>query len=351
MVGLTGLSYLDVFKLSYRMLVISLISATFAGMMYFVFFQYPYSPLSASKNAITFTLTPGTSVKGMVKQLQVIGALDPFQAQLFRWWIQFKGASKSLQAGEYIFSYSITPDALLAKLIKGDVVQYSLTFAEGSTFEENLKTISLHPAIKKTVSGKSNQEIMSMLGEPEIAPEGLLFPDTYYFTSNTTDIALLRRARLTMKEKVNVAWEKRDKGVIVQSPYEALILASIIEKEASVKEERYLVSGVFQQRLAKKMRLQADPTVSYGAHKKLGENLTRNDLKQDTPYNTYLHHGLPPTPIAMPGWDAIEAALHPSMSAALYFVAKGDGTHYFSNSLEEHNIAVFKYQRGIGPNE
>jgi UPF0755 protein len=239
-----------------------------------------------------------------------------------------------------------TPRALLEKMIKGQVVQYAIAFPEGGTFTQLLTILAAHPALQKTLPTKSPSEIMGLLGEPTLYPEGLFFPDTYYFTADMSDMDLLRRARKTMEDKLTQAWEKRDPNIRLNTPYEALILASIIEKETGHPEERFLVSGVFQRRLEKNMRLQADPTVIYGVRETFSHRLTREQLKQDTPYNTYMHKGLPPTPIALPSLKAIEAALHPASGAALYFVAKPDGTHYFSATLKEHNEAVAKYQRG-----
>lgn len=349
---LTAHSYLDVFSFNYKALSFSLLIAILltGTSAYYAFIHFLHSPLSTRQETTLFTLAPGVGVKVFVRQLENQGVVTHFQGQLLRWWIQLNGSQKSLQAGEYLIPANISPEILLEKFVKGEVVQYSITFSEGRTFEEILKQIMTHPAIKKTIENKSGQEIMGLLGE-DFPPEGLFFPDTYYFTAKMTDMALLQRARNTMQERLKVAWEKRDPRIILKTPYEGLILASIIEKEAAIKEERFLVSRVFHSRLAKNMRLQADPTVSYGLKNPTATVLTRDDLKKDTPYNTYLHKGLPPTPIALPGWEAIDAAFHPAESDAIYFVAKGDGTHYFSSTLKDHNIAVLKYQRGIPQNE
>lgn len=320
-------------------LLLGVVGASFYTCWYFL-----NHPLQEKQDKVRYLLAPGTGANGMVRQLKKQGILNPLQAKLFAWWIQYKHAEKLLKAGEYQFSLSITPEALLNKFMAGDVVQYSVTFIEGQTFDEMMAIVSKLPAIKRTLEGKSYQEIMALIGEPTKHPEGMFFPDTYYFTANMSDLNVLQRAHHLLKEKLHAAWNARSPDLSVKTPYEALILASIIEKEAVVDEERSLISGVFQRRLALDMRLQADPTVIYGVKNEYNGRLTKAQLKQETPYNTYLHKGLPPTPIAMPGMKAIYAALHPAQGDALYFVAKGDGRHYFSQSLNEHNQAVKEFQ-------
>ncbi|MFI4937917.1 MAG: endolytic transglycosylase MltG [Candidatus Berkiellales bacterium] len=309
------------------------------------FWVFPRQPFSHDSDIAIYNLTKGTSAKAMLEQFKRRGILTARQAQLFRWWIQIQGLEKSLQVGEYAIPLNITPRVLLEKLIKGDVLQHVLTVQEGSTIRETLMIMHQHPAIKKCLVGKSLPEIMALLGEPSLFAEGVFFPDTYYFTADLTDLALLRRARQTMNQRLNTIWAQRDPNVVLHSSYEALILASIIEKETGLDQERHIISGVFQRRLAKHMRLQADPTVAYGLSDFSGI-LTKEHLKQESPYNTYLHGGLPPTPIALPSMKSIIAACHPDKGEALYFVAKGDGGHYFSNTLADHNKAVEYYRRG-----
>ena len=313
---------------------------------YYLMRQFPYIPLNATDTPVTFNLTKGSGTKTITKQLQTQGVVNAWQGSLLRLWVRSQKAEKLLKAGEYQLSSHITPDQLLIKLIRGDVIQYELMFSEGLRFEQAMGLIQNHPAIKKTLQNKSLSEIMFLLGEKEVHPEGLFFPDTYYFIRDTTDIEILRRARQIMQNRLLAAWEQRSPGIVVKTPYEALILASIIEKEAKGIEERCLISGVFQRRLAKNMRLQADPTVIYGLGKEYSGNLTQAQLKQASPYNTYINKGLPPTPIALPGITAITAALHPDNGETLYFVAKGDGSHHFSVTLKDHNEAVKKYQLG-----
>ncbi|HRE30458.1 MAG TPA: endolytic transglycosylase MltG, partial [Candidatus Berkiella sp.] len=244
------------------------------------------------------------------------------------------------------------PAQLLQKWVKGDVIIHFFTVTEGMTFAQMMRAMQFHPAIKKTLWGQSEQQIMQSLGENGLIAEGLFFPDTYYFKANTTDKTLLLRARKIMSTKLNEAWQKRDLNIAIKTPYEALILASIIEKETGRDEEREKISGVFQRRLQKNMRLQADPTVVYGLKETYNGKITKEHLQSsDNLYNTYRHAGLPPSPIALPGLRSIEAVLHPDKSEALYFVAKGDGTHIFSKTLSEHNQAVAQYLQRMSNHE
>lgn len=312
---------------------------------YYLFFYFPHRALAENTDLITIELPLGSSVRGIAKQLEEEGILTHSQARLFCWWIQCKGIQTLLKAGVYTLTYNMTPQALLDKLIKGDVAQYALTLREGETIANVLEILAQHPAIKNDLADKSHSDLMTLLGEPHLFAEGLFFPDTYYFNANTSDIDFLRRARKTMEQKLMAAWEKRDPDIAINSPYEALILASIIEKETAKDNERFIISGVFHRRIQKNMRLQADPTVAYGI-KEFIKPLTKAHLKQDTPYNTYRYKGLPPTPIGLPSMQSINAALHPQEGDSLYFVSKGDGTHHFSATLDEHNEAVAKYRRG-----
>jgi UPF0755 protein len=223
-------------------------------------------------------------------------------------------------------------------------VQHALTIIEGWTFKQLMAAVRRHQALTQTLAGVEEQEVMSRLGLEAMHPEGWFYPDTYHFPKGTTDAEFLRRAHQRMTTFLQTAWEKRDKDLPLDSPYQALILASIIEKETGVPSERSKIAGVFIRRLRKGMRLQTDPTVIYGMGERYDGNIRRRDLVTDTPYNTYVHKGLTPTPIAMPSGMAIEAALHPEDGTALYFVATGDGGHHFSNTLEAHNEAVRKYQ-------
>jgi UPF0755 protein len=325
-----------------KYLAIASVSLLLLAFSYVAIF-FPFKPLNANSSLIYFQITQGSSVRTILSQLEDSQVIRPFEAPLFYAYIKLKGSHKGIQAGEYVFPRNITPAQLLDKFIKGDVIIHSFTVTEGMTFSQMLRAMQFHPAIKKTLWGKSPDEIMRELGESG-SPEGLFFPDTYHFKAKTTDKTLLLRARRTMDEKLTKAWQNRDKDIVLKSPYEALILASIIEKETGSDFEREKVSGVFQRRMLKNIRLQADPTVVYGLQDLYRGRITKENLQSvENPYNTYRHAGLPPGPIALPGIKSIEAALHPDKSEALYFVAKGDGTHVFSNTLLEHNQAVARY--------
>ncbi|MGE3317678.1 MAG: endolytic transglycosylase MltG [Candidatus Berkiella sp.] len=329
---MTGLKYLCITLLTLSLLAFS-----------YMMFLFPNQPLNANKANVFFQIQEGSTVKSIISQLEEQHIIRTVDAPFFYGYIKLKGLQKGIQAGEYVFPLNMTPVQLLQKFIKGDGIIHSLTVTEGMTFAQMLRAMQFHPAIKKTLWGKEASDIMLLLGETG-SPEGLFFPDTYHFKARTTDKTLLLRARKTMVNKLANAWERRDRNIVIQSPYEALILASIIEKETGSDNEREKISGVFQRRIQKKMRLQADPTVVYGI-KDYNGRITKEDLLSLNPYNTYRHAGLPPSPIALPGIKSIEAALHPDKSEALYFVSKGDGTHIFSNTLEEHNQAVAQYIR------
>ena len=255
------------------------------------------------------------------------------------------GAARRLQAGEYILQQGVTPRTLLEQLVDGKVSQYGLTLIEGNNFREMLQRIHEDPVLTHTLTDETDAEIMAMLGHPGQYPEGRFLPDTYYFTRGTTDIAFLARAWQAMSDQLESAWEKREEGLPFETPEQALILASIVEKETGVAEERPMIAGVFVRRMQRGMRLQTDPTVIYGMGDSFDGNLRLQDLRTDTPYNTYTRKGLPPTPIAMPGVDAIHAVLHPAKGKSLYFVAMGGGRHYFSTTLKQHNLAVDKFQK------
>jgi UPF0755 protein len=255
-------------------------------------------------------------------------------------------AAHRLQTGEYRITADMTPARLLETLTSGDVIQHALVIVEGQTFREVLATVRDSDALQMTLDLSDTSDIMVRLGHANEHPEGRLLPDTYHFPTGTTDVAFLQRAYNAMAEKLAAAWDGRDEDLPFRTPYEALILASIVEKETGQADERPMIAGVFVQRLRKGMRLQTDPTVIYGLGEEFDGNIRRRDLLADTPYNTYTRDGLPPTPIAMPGRHAIDAVMHPDEKGYLYFVARGDGSHYFSRTLKEHNQAVKKYQLG-----
>jgi UPF0755 protein len=238
---------------------------------------------------------------------------------------------------------------LLSLLSSGQVLLHSITFIEGSTFGDVRNALVAHDAVRNDNANRSDQDIMRALGEPDVHPEGQFFPDTYRFPRGTTDLELLAIAHRRMQEELRKAWEKRTPDLPLAGPYEALILASIVEKETALERERAQIAGVFTERLRRGMRLQTDPTVIYGMGVAYAGNIRRVDLSRDTPYNTYTRTGLPPTPIALPGLESLQAAVQPDMSGALFFVATGagDGSHYFSKTLAEHNLAVKRYLREL----
>ena len=249
-----------------------------------------------------------------------------------------------MQAGDYTLNKNVSPYQLLLSLNHGKSTQGSITFIEGKTFKLMRAKLAKNDAVKSTIADLTDAEVMRVVGKGEKHAEGLFFPDTFYFDRNTADIVLLKRAYESMQSKLTSAWANRADNLPYKNSYEALIMASIIEKETGKASERPMIAGVFLNRLRIGMRLQTDPTVIYGMGDKYNGNIRRKDLLTDTIYNTYTRDGLPPTPIAMPGLAAIEAALHPEKTKALYFVGKGDGSHAFSDSLLEHNRAVAKYQ-------
>ncbi len=251
-----------------------------------------------------------------------------------------------IKTGEYELPTGATMPDILALLVSGKSRQYSITFPEGRNFKEMLREIEKNPNLEHTLGDISNEALMAKIGATEKHPEGLFFPDTYFFEKRTTDVDLLKRAYGKMQTVLQQEWFNKAQHLPFNSPYQALIMASIVEKETAAKAERTLISGVFNRRLNQGMMLQTDPTVIYGMGDRYQGNIRAQDLHTETPYNTYKIKGLPPTPIAMPGREAIYAALHPDQSKnSLYFVSRGDGTHVFSATLSEHNQAVNKFQR------
>jgi UPF0755 protein len=306
------------------------------------FFRFQYQTVSIADSERTFTIQSGSNIKSIAQQLSLEKIID--DPWLFILLAKIKGVETSVRAGEYQLQQSQSPSDLLELFTKGPSIQYSFTIIEGWAFRQMMQELQRQTIIKNTLRGKSDTEIMAALGYQGQHPEGLFFPDTYSFPKGTTDIDFLKRAYQLMQSHLQREWDSREPGLPISTSYDALILASIIEKETGVAYERPLIASVFTQRLRKNMRLQTDPTVIYGLGETFDGDIRFRDLKKDTPYNTYLHKGLTPTPIALPGLDALRAALHPADNKALFFVAKGDGTHYFSNTLDEHNKAVSKYQ-------
>jgi UPF0755 protein len=304
--------------------------------------EFINTPLKLPQGGVTYDLKSGTTIRGVAEELSAQGILGkPVMLRLVARW---NGQASQLKAGEYHLPAGITPLELLNILTSAQVVQHALTIIEGWTFKQLMVAVRREGSLIQTLESLDQEQIMSQLGLEGVHPEGRFYPDTYHFPKGTTDMDFLLRAYRRMERFLQSAWEKREEKLPLKSSYEALILASIIEKETGIPEERGKIAGVFVRRLEKGMRLQTDPTVIYGMGERYDGNIRRRDLVEDTPYNTYVHKGLTPTPIAMPSGAAIEAALHPAQGKALYFVATGDGGHHFSATLEAHNKAVRKYQ-------
>ncbi|MFQ5610207.1 MAG: endolytic transglycosylase MltG [Woeseiaceae bacterium] len=300
-------------------------------------------PLDVPEGGMTFEIAPGTPFVNVGQELEDVGVLT--DADLFRWYASWTGQAASVQAGEYHIASGTTPAQLLEQFTRGDVLLYSITIIEGWNYRELLAAIHAAPAIEATLSDEDWPALLAELGAEASHPEGLFLPETYRFPRGTSDRDVLRQAFTLMKTALGEEWQSRDMASPVTTPYEALVLASIVEKETGRADERGRIAGVFARRLQKRMRLQTDPTVIYGIGPVFDGNLTRKHLQTDTPYNTYTRHGLPPTPIAMPGRAAIHAALHPEPGEELYFVATGtgDGSHKFSVTRNEHDAAVREY--------
>jgi UPF0755 protein len=294
-----------------------------------------------------YVLRPGAGPQSLARELVARGVLP--EGTSFVWGTALLGRSGRLKAGEYRFTDGLSAWQLLEQVVAGRVVEYPLRLVEGWTFAQALQALARAPKLTQTLAGLTPGQIMARLGHPGQHPEGLFFPDTYNYTANQTDLAILARAYERMQNTLQREWESRAANLPFKEPYEALILASIVEKETAQPDERPMIAAVFINRLRRNMRLQTDPTVIYGLGARFDGNLRLRDLRSDTAYNTYTRSGLPPTPIALPGAASIRAVMHPAQTRALYFVARGDGRHVFSETLAQHNDAVIKYQLGGKP--
>ena len=301
-------------------------------------------PLRLPEAGYTLVIEPGTSLRGVMEGLAQRGFID--DTRLILLWARWKELGRQIRAGEYRLQSGLTVPGLLELLTAGRVVQHSLTLVEGWTFREVRHALEQSRPLRQTLQGLDDEAVMAAIGHAGEHPEGRFFPDTYYFPAGTTDRDFLLRAYRTMERVLRQEWEERAEGLPYETPYQALIMASIIEKETGLAGERARIAGVFVRRLQRGMLLQTDPTVIYGLGEAFDGNLRRRDLRRDGPYNTYRRKGLPPTPICMPGRAALHAALHPAPGDALYFVARGDGSHVFSADLESHRKAVARYQLG-----
>lgn len=305
----------------------------------YIFMQRPALTMGRT---VTYDIAAGTSFNRIAEQLARRGLLSRYA-----YWIvlaRLQGKAQAVKAGEYHLRGPLTPQQLLDQLVSGKTRQYSLTLVEGWTFRQVMDALARHPQIEITLDAR--KDVMKALGRPGMHPEGWFFPDTYHFPRGTTDLEFLRRSHDNMRRQLDELWRGRDAGLPLKTSYEALVLASIVEKETAVPAERPMIAAVFISRLNKGMRLQTDPTVVYGLGDAYDGDIRYRDLRENTPYNTYVHKGLTPTPIAMPSAAAVAAVLHPATTDALFFVAKPDGSHYFSATYDEHREAVIKYQLG-----
>lgn len=319
-------------------LVILLALIATAGMGY-----YAYHPLSLPATPFEFDLKHGGSLKGTARQMQQAGLLG--QEWPFVLLARVMDKSMQLKAGNYELKHPVSPLQLLQIITKGEFSQRKIGIIEGWTFKQFRSMLNSNRYLAHDTISLADIEILQRIGAAEHHPEGLFFPDTYNFVAGSSDLAILRIAYHTMQQHLQEAWATRDANLPLQTPYQALILASIVEKETGTASDRSMIAGVFVNRLRKGMRLQTDPTVIYGLGDRFDGNLRKRDLLADTPYNTYTRRGLTPTPIALPGLAALQATLHPAQTDALYFVARGDGSSHFSSNLISHNRAVKKYQQ------
>ena len=299
-------------------------------------------PLPMASETIGLQIPAGASVRGIADQLVAAGVLtEPYSFLLT---VKLTGSGSQLQAGDYALNTPLQVMSLIDILKHGTFDQFKLQLIEGKTFADFRQKLAQMPGIRHDTLMLSDSELMQQVSGQPMHPEGWFFPDTYFLDAQSSDADLYKRAYQKMAQHLAAAWEARDAGLPYRSMYEALVMASIVEKETGVEEERPQIAGVFINRLRKGMRLQTDPTVIYGMGTRYQGNITKKDLLTDTPYNTYTRSGLPPTPIALPGLASIQAALHPAKTNALYFVANGQGRHVFTSSLEAHNQAVRAYQ-------
>ncbi|MEJ6004305.1 endolytic transglycosylase MltG [Paucibacter sp. AS339] len=302
------------------------------------------APLSLNAPSVELSIEAGSSPREVAQAWAAAGVQD--DARLLYQWFRWSGQARQIRAGSYEIHQGDTPRDLLGKMVRGDEVLEQLRLIEGWNLRQMRAALQKSPALKQTTAALSEAELMTLLGAPGQPAEGRFFPDTYAYSRGVSDLTVLKRAHRAMQKRLDTAWAGRSEGLPLKNIDEALILASIIEKETGAAADRALVAAVFINRLRIGMPLQTDPTVIYGLGESFDGNLRKRDLQSDTPFNTYTRGGLPPTPIAMPGNASLLAALHPARSRALYFVARGDGSSEFSEDLAAHNRAVNKYQRG-----
>jgi UPF0755 protein len=300
-------------------------------------------PLALAADSVEVSIEPGTPPRE-IAQAWVQAGVQASPTLLYEWF-RWSGQSRKIRAGSYEIGPGVTPMLLLNKMVRGDETLAVVRLIEGWTFRQFRAELAKADSLKPSTTNLSDEEIMQALGAPGVAPEGRFHPDTYAYSKGSSDLAVLKRAYHAMQKRLDTAWQERAPDTPLQSPDDALVLASIVEKETGVGSDRGRVAGVFANRLRIGMPLQTDPTVIYGIGPSFDGNLRKRDLLADTPFNTYTRAGLPPTPIAMPGKASLMAAVHPDPTKALYFVARGDGSSEFSETLADHNRAVNRYQR------
>ena len=307
-------------------------------------YRWVNAPLELATSPVDLSIESGSSARDVANAAVEAGV--PLNPMLLYWWFRLSGDARQIKAGSYELEQGLSPRTLLRKLVRGEEALRSVTLVEGWTFRQVQDALRKADQLKPQTQGMSSDAIMQALEMPGVAAEGRFFPDTYTYSKGSSDLAVLKRAAHAMDKKLAAAWAQRSPQSPLQTAEQALILASIVEKETGKGSDRAMVSSVFNNRLRIGMRLQTDPTVIYGLGDSFDGNLRKKDLLTDTPWNTYTRVGLPPTPIAMPGKASLQAAVQPAPSKALYFVARGDGSSEFSATLDEHNRAVNKYQRG-----
>ena len=303
---------------------------------------FALSPIELAAPTVEFSIRPGSTLRGATRQIIEAGLSMP--EWKFVLLARANGASAEVKAGSYQVSAGVTPLLLVRKITRGEYAQAEILFVEGWNFRQMREALNAHVDLKHDSASLSEAQIMAKLGAPGVLPEGMFFPDTYVFAKGASDLAVLARARGAMKKQLESAWAGRAQDLPVTDPYQALILASLVEKETGRAGDRAMIAAVFANRLRLRMKLQTDPSVIYGMGERFDGNLRKRDLVTDTPFNTYTRQGLPPHPIAMPGLPSLAAVMHPAETDALYFVSRGDGTSQFSRTLVEHNRAVAKYQ-------
>ncbi|WP_432695111.1 endolytic transglycosylase MltG [Marinobacterium sp. YM272] len=328
-------------RLFFAVIALAVVAGAAAAIFWQKYTGYLNTPVELTEER-NFTIEKGIYFNNLVKELNAEAIIDqPFYLRVLS---RLEPEMTGIKAGEYQLKPGMTPRQMLEKFVAGETLSYRFTIIEGMRFSELRAALAAETRLTQSISELSDQQIVQRLALDAQSPEGMFLAETYQFQRGMSDLDLLKRAHGHLEAELEKAWADRAKDLPLQSPYEGLILASIIEKETGVPDERAQIAGVFVRRLNRGMRLQTDPTVIYGMGDSYQGNIRRSDLRKPTPYNTYVIDGLPPTPISMVGPDAIHAAFNPEEGKALYFVARGDGSHYFSNTLSEHNKAVARFQ-------